>query len=83
MTVPHRPNQAIELRAVWISDTHLGFAGANADPLQRFLRAVRCQRPYLVGDIVDSWALRKKRHWPQSHNNILRTVLGWRSTARA
>ncbi len=65
-----------ELRALWISDTHLGFAGANAEALQQFLRRVRCEQLYLVGDIIDFWALRKKRHWPQSHNNILRTILG-------
>lgn len=70
------PNEPFQLRAVWISDAHLGFGGANAEALQGFLRRVRCQHLYLVGDIIDFWALRKKRHWPQSHNNIVRTILG-------
>lgn len=76
MTETFMPHQPFEVRTVWISDTHLGFAGANAETLQRFLRSVRCEQLYLVGDIIDFWALRKKRHWPQSHNNILRTILG-------
>lgn len=76
MTDNSAPNEPFELRTVWISDTHLGFAGANAEALQMFLHNVRCQRLYLVGDIIDFWALKKKRHWPQSHNNIVRTVLG-------
>ncbi len=76
MTETAVPDQPFEVRTVWISDTHLGFAGANAEALQRFLRSVRCQQLYLVGDIIDFWALKKKRHWPQSHNDIVRTVLG-------
>ncbi|MFW5927010.1 MAG: UDP-2,3-diacylglucosamine diphosphatase, partial [Wenzhouxiangella sp.] len=31
---------------------------------------------YLVGDIVDFWYLKKKRHWPQSHSNVIRSLLG-------
>ncbi len=76
MTDNPAPDEPFEVRTVWISDTHLGFVGTNADALQRFLQRVRCQRLYLVGDIIDFWALKKKRHWPQSHNNIVRTVLG-------
>ncbi|MDZ7749173.1 MAG: UDP-2,3-diacylglucosamine diphosphatase [Halofilum sp. (in: g-proteobacteria)] len=64
------------VRTIWISDTHLGFPGANAAALLDFLHGVRCEHLYLVGDIIDFWALRRRRHWPQTCNNLIRTVLG-------
>jgi UDP-2,3-diacylglucosamine pyrophosphatase LpxH len=64
------------VRTIWISDTHLGFPGASAHALLGFLRGMRCEQLYLVGDIIDFWALKRKRHWPQSHNDLTRTVLG-------
>lgn len=63
-------------RTVWISDVHLGTRGCNAAYLLDFLRSVHCERLYLVGDIIDLWVMRRGVYWPQSHNNIVRTVLG-------
>ncbi|MGY6587515.1 MAG: UDP-2,3-diacylglucosamine diphosphatase [Wenzhouxiangella sp.] len=64
------------VRTIWISDVHLGFPGSSAEHLTRFLSGMRCETLYLVGDIVDFWYLKKKRHWPQAHNNVIRTILG-------
>ncbi|MCG2634483.1 MAG: UDP-2,3-diacylglucosamine diphosphatase [Gammaproteobacteria bacterium] len=66
----------IKCRTLWLSDIHLGFNGCRADDLLDFLHSVECERIYLVGDIVDLWAMRKGLHWPQSHNNVVRTLLG-------
>ncbi|MDZ7811443.1 MAG: UDP-2,3-diacylglucosamine diphosphatase [Arhodomonas sp.] len=72
----HRTDKfPISVRSIWVSDP-LGFPGANAEALLEFLRGVRCQHLYLVGDIVDFWALRRRRYWPQTHNDLLRVVLG-------
>ena len=64
------------VRTIWISDVHLGFPGCSADYLLEFIRDMRCENLYLVGDIIDFWALRKKRYWPQAHNNVVRSILG-------
>jgi UDP-2,3-diacylglucosamine pyrophosphatase LpxH len=64
------------VRTIWISDVHLGFPGCSADHLLDFIREMRCETLYLVGDIVDFWYLKKKRHWPQSHSNVIRSLLG-------
>ncbi len=64
------------VRSVFISDIHLGTRGCNATALLDFLRSVQCDTIYLVGDIVDFWALRRTFYWPQEHNNVLRTLLG-------
>ncbi len=63
-------------RSVWISDVHLGFKGCRADDLLAFLRSTECERLYLLGDIIDVWSMRKGLFWPQSHNNVVRTILG-------
>lgn len=64
-----------QYRTVWISDVHLGTRGCNADMLLDFLRSIRCDTLYLVGDIVDGWRLRKGWYWPDAHNEVVRRVL--------
>lgn len=66
----------IRLRTVFVSDVHLGSRGCRADLLLEFLKSVEVDNLFLVGDIVDLWAMRKNFFWPQEHNNVLRTVLG-------
>ncbi len=65
---PHR-------RAVFISDTHLGARHCHAAELARFLGSLRCERLYLVGDIVDLWWLSHKRAtWQQAHNEVIEAL---------
>jgi len=66
----------LRLRSIFISDVHLGFKGCQAPFLLDFLRRVECDQIYLVGDIVDVWALTRSFFWPQAHNDVIRTLLG-------
>jgi len=66
----------LRLRSVFISDIHLGFKGCSADLLLDFLHHVQMDRLFLVGDIIDVWSMQKSMFWPQSHDNVLRTILG-------
>ncbi|HVZ92988.1 MAG TPA: UDP-2,3-diacylglucosamine diphosphatase [Phycisphaerales bacterium] len=66
---------ALEYRTVFISDTHLGFRGTRSRELSAFLKHVRCERLYLVGDIIDFWALKQRWHWPLMHNQVIRRIL--------
>jgi UDP-2,3-diacylglucosamine pyrophosphatase LpxH len=66
----------MRLRTVFISDIHLGFKGCSADYLLEFLHQVEMDYLFLVGDIIDVWSMKKTMFWPQSHNNVLRTILG-------
>ena len=70
---PTRPRLAF--RTIWISDTHLGTAGCQAEMLLDFLKSTDCETLYLVGDIIDGWQLRKGWYWPPRHNDIVRCVL--------
>ncbi len=64
------------VRSIWISDVHLGYSGCSAEHLLGFLRQMRCENLFLVGDIVDFWSLKRRRYWPQDHNNVVRSILG-------
>ena len=66
---PHR------LRAIWLSDIHLGTPGCQAEALLDFLRGHECDTLYLVGDIIDGWQLRRHWYWPQSHNDVVQKLL--------
>ena len=63
-------------RAIWISDVHLGFKGCRADYLLDFLKSTESDYLYLVGDFIDMWSMRRNFFWPQSHNDVIRAVLG-------
>jgi UDP-2,3-diacylglucosamine pyrophosphatase LpxH len=62
-------------RTLFISDVHLGARGCQADRLLDFIRLVDADTIYLVGDIVDGWALRSTWYWPQTHNNVAQKFL--------
>ena len=66
---------SMRVRSVFISDVHLGSRDCRAEALLDFLRGVRCEQLYLVGDIVDLWCLRRGFYWPASHAEVLREIL--------
>jgi UDP-2,3-diacylglucosamine pyrophosphatase LpxH len=70
-----RHSQPEGVRAVFISDLHLGTAGCQAAALLEFLKAYPSQSLYLVGDIIDGWQLRRRWYWPQSHNDVVQKLL--------
>jgi UDP-2,3-diacylglucosamine pyrophosphatase LpxH len=62
-------------RTIFVSDLHLGTRGCRADFLLDFLRRSRCERLYLVGDIVDGWRLRRSWYWSAEFDAVVRQVL--------
>lgn len=64
-----------DFRTVWISDIHLGTKDCKAKELLDFIKHCRTQKIYLVGDIIDGWALKKRWFWPQEHNDVIQKLL--------
>ena len=62
-------------RSVFISDVHLGTKMCQAELLLNFLKTFECDNLYLVGDLIDGWALSKNFFWPQSHNDVIQKIL--------
>jgi UDP-2,3-diacylglucosamine pyrophosphatase LpxH len=58
---------AASYRTLWLSDIHLGTPASRADDLLNFLAAVRADRIYLVGDIVDLQRLKSRPLFPETH----------------
>jgi UDP-2,3-diacylglucosamine pyrophosphatase LpxH len=66
-----RASAGPSFRSVFISDLHLGSRRARVGRLLHFLRGLRCDVLYLVGDIVDSWGPGGTRAWPPAHREVL------------
>ena len=61
--------------SIILSDVHLGTKDSKAREVIHFLRATRCKRLILNGDIIDGWALRGSGKWLPEHTRFIRTVL--------
>ncbi len=68
-------NRVRRYRTIFLSDTHLGTRGCKADRLVDFLAHNDCQTLYLIGDIVDGWALKRNWYWPDSHTAVVAEIL--------
>jgi len=62
-------------KTIFISDLHIGSTQCQADMLLDFLKYNESEVLYLVGDIIDFWALSKKVYWPKEHNTIIQKIL--------
>ena len=62
-------------RSVWVSDVHLGRRDSQSQMFYSFLDSIKCDYLYLVGDIVDVWAMRRKWYWPKQYNEVLHKLL--------
>lgn len=74
-TRPAKTPRKPHYRAVFLSDIHLGTKDCQAEALLGFLRSFRCDTLYLLGDIIDLWAMARSAHWPQSHSDVVRAML--------
>ncbi len=62
-------------RSVWISDIHLGTRGSQAGALLGFLRTFECDTLYVVGDLIDLWAMKRGVFWKQEHSDVIQKIL--------
>jgi len=65
----------LRYRTVFLSDLHLGSNGCRAAELSAFLKCVKCETLYLVGDVIDMWRLKSKWYWPGKHNRVISRIL--------
>ena len=69
------PDEGLRIRALFISDVHLGMRGSQAGQLVEFIRHYDPEIIYLVGDIIDGWALKSSWYWPQLHNDVVQKIM--------
>ena len=64
-----------DYRSVFISDVHLGTKSCKAKKLHQFLDSFTADNLFLVGDIIDGWALRRKHYWTKTQTEVIRRIL--------
>ena len=64
-----------KVRSIFLSDIHLGTRACQADRLVDFLREYEAENLFLVGDIVDFWAMSRGIHWTAAQNTFLQKIL--------
>ena len=64
-----------QVRSIFISDIHLGTRACQADRLLDFLRDHTAEHLFLVGDVVDFWAMSRGISWSPAQNTVVQNVL--------
>jgi UDP-2,3-diacylglucosamine pyrophosphatase LpxH len=66
--VPH-------VKSIFLSDIHLGTRACQAERLLDFLREHPAEELFLIGDIVDFWAMSRGIHWSAAQNTVVQKLL--------
>ena len=72
---PDRAFNPRTVRSIFLSDIHLGTRACQAERLLSFLRHYESSYLYLVGDIVDFWAMSRGIHWSRNQNTVVQKFL--------
>lgn len=62
-------------RSLFVSDLHLGTRECQAERLLALLTHYRVHSLYLLGDVIDLWAMARRVHWPQAQNAVIQQIL--------
>src|SRR5688572_6058273 len=64
-----------KVRAIFLSDIHLGSRACRAEQLLSFIKDYDAEYIFLIGDIVDFWAMSRSVYWPTAHNTVVQKLL--------
>ena len=63
------------VKALFISDVHIGIKYSQQKKLLEFLQRIDFQDLYIVGDFIDGWRLKRRWRWDLVDNQIVRLLL--------
>jgi UDP-2,3-diacylglucosamine pyrophosphatase LpxH len=64
-----------KVRSLFLSDIHLGTRACHVEELLSLLKEFDSENIYLVGDIIDFWAMSRGVYWPALHNTVMQKIL--------
>lgn len=64
-----------QLRALFLSDVHLGMRPTRIGQLVDFLKHHDAETIYLIGDIVDGWRLARSWYWPADYTTFVEQLI--------
>ena len=68
--------QMMQVRSIFLSDIHLGTRACQANRLLDFLKEYSSENIFLLGDIVDLWAMsRGGIYWTPAQNTVVQKLL--------
>lgn len=62
-------------RTVFVSDLHLCSKDCKINEFLEFIRLVKCDKLYIIGDFFDIWLLKKRWLWSAEYNHIIQRLL--------
>jgi UDP-2,3-diacylglucosamine pyrophosphatase LpxH len=65
------------IKALFISDIHLGSKGSNSEKVLDVLKKYEPEELFIVGDFIDGWLLKRRNYWVQSYTNVIRKILSY------
>jgi UDP-2,3-diacylglucosamine pyrophosphatase LpxH len=65
----------LHCRTIFLSDIHLGNKDCQATYLLNFLNQTKADTIYLLGDILDLWAMQKQVCWSPEQNAVIQSLL--------
>ena len=66
----------MKYKTLFISDVHLGTNVSQTVKLLKFFKENEFEKLYLVGDILDMTAIRRRYfYWDETHNTLLQKIL--------
>ena len=65
----------MKYKSIFVSDIHLGTKFSQAEKFLNFMKENESENLYLVGDIIDGWAIKRKFRWAQSHSDVIQKIL--------
>lgn len=67
----------MKVKALFISDVHLGSKGSRANELLQLLKQYKPDELFIVGDFIDGWLLKRRTYWTQDYINVIRKILSY------
>ena len=65
----------MKYKSIFISDIHLGTKFSQAEKLLEFLKDNESDSLYLVGDIIDGWAIKRQFKYSQASSDVIQKIL--------
>jgi len=65
----------MDYESIFVSDIHLGTKFSKAEAFLDFFKHNSSKNIYLVGDIIDGWAMKRKFGWKQTHSDVIQKIL--------
>ena len=75
MLLPELEGHPRQVRALFLSDIHLGTRACRSDDLLSFIKAYDPRHIFLIGDIFDFWAMSRAVYWSAQQNTVIQKIL--------